>query len=199
MAELRVAYADESFLAHDGTGVYVLAAALLPEASWEDARDVMRDLLRAQRPKAPPGAKLHWAKMPARARITATKTVADVGGLHVVAVGAPCPSKRQERARAACLKELVRELYDFGVRVLRMEAREKELNDRDRAVVNQARQMLGLDAEGFRVEHVPGPVEPLLWLCDIVAGAVRLHRLGESMYREALGDVVLDFDVVTDC
>ncbi|KWX03201.1 hypothetical protein LI90_4252 [Carbonactinospora thermoautotrophica] len=93
----------------------------------------------------------------------------------------------------------MRELYDFGVQVLRMEAREKELNDRDRAVVNQARQMLGLDAEGFRVEHVPGPVEPLLWLCDIVAGAVRLHRLGESMYREALGDVVLDFDVVTDC
>ncbi|MFD8263435.1 hypothetical protein ACFV19_32090 [Streptomyces griseoluteus] len=52
---------------------------------------------------------------------------------------------------------------------------------------------------GMRAEHVPGAIEPLLWMSDIVAGAVRAQRLGDSRYTELLGDALIDFDVPTDC
>ncbi|MFI5634714.1 hypothetical protein ACIA8E_36270 [Streptomyces sp. NPDC051664] len=37
--------------------------------------------------------------------------------------------------------------------------------------------------------------EPLLWVADIVAGAVRAEKLGEPRYREILRERVIDFPV----
>ncbi|MGH3567739.1 MAG: hypothetical protein ACRDRH_17250 [Pseudonocardia sp.] len=37
------------------------------------------------------------------------------------------------------------------------------------------------------VQHRRGADEPLLWVADLVAGAVRAHRQGEVGYREVLG------------
>jgi hypothetical protein len=51
----------------------------------------------------------------------------------------------------------------------------------------------------FRIDHLPGGTEPLLWVADVVAGACRAERLGEGTYRETLGDAVVGFEVTTDC
>jgi hypothetical protein len=37
-----------------------------------------------------------------------------------------------------------------------------------------------------RVEHVAGPVEPLLWIADIVCGAVSQARSGKSTFLDSL-------------
>ncbi|KAB7833570.1 hypothetical protein FRZ00_33265 [Streptomyces mobaraensis] len=122
------------------------------------------------------------------------RAVAALDGLHVVAVGAPVRPRRQERARAHCLNLLVCELHGFKVGHLFMEARDPVLNARDVATVQQARYALPRDAR-FRLDHLPGAAEPLLWVADIVAGAVRAEKLGDPRYRALLGERVIDFPV----
>lgn len=51
----------------------------------------------------------------------------------------------------------------------------------------------------FGVEHEFGLKEPALWVADLVAGAVRAHRLGDTTHREVLGDRVCEITIVTDC
>ncbi|MFG3207952.1 hypothetical protein [Streptomyces sp. NPDC048192] len=183
------AWSDESFQEHDDTGFYIIAAAVIPD----DARDQVREeMLRLQARHA--STKVHWTKADTAQRDQLARAVAALDGLHVVAVGAPVRPRRQERARAHCLNLLVCELHGFGVEHLFMEARDPVLNARDVATVQQARYALPKDAV-FRLDHLPGTAEPLLWVADIVAGAVRAEKLGEPRYREILGERVIDFPV----
>jgi hypothetical protein len=46
----------------------------------------------------------------------------------------------------------------------------------------------------MRIAHVPGAHEPLLWVPDIVAGAVSSSLHGDSRYVTTLGPVL---DLVT--
>lgn len=126
------------------------------------------------------------------------KQVAALPGFHVVTIGSPVPQRRQERARAACLGRLVVELHGVGVTQLRMEARESELNQRDVRTVTGARFLLPKGSE-FSVDHEFGMREPALWVADLVAGAVRTHRLGDPTCREVLEHCVYEIEVVTDC
>ncbi|MFJ8351306.1 hypothetical protein ACIQ9J_34070 [Streptomyces sp. NPDC094153] len=183
------AWSDESFQEHDDTGFYIIAAAVIPD----DARDQVREqmlLLQARHVST----KVHWTKADTAQRDQLARAVAALDGLHIVAVGAPVRPRRQERARAHCLNLLVCELHGFGVEHLFMEARDPVLNARDVATVQQARYALPKDAR-FRLDHLPGTAEPLLWVADIVAGAVRAEKLGEPRYREILGERVIDFPV----
>ncbi|MFI1734901.1 hypothetical protein ACH40E_37960 [Streptomyces acidicola] len=188
------AWSDESFQEKDSAGFYIIAAAVIEPAMIDEARAVMLQT-RGRRLTT----KSHWTQMDNRERRRAAEAVAALGGLHVVAVGSPVPARRQERARRACLTELVTQLHGFRVVHLYMEAREPQLNDRDVATVQHARRYLLPKGTDFRVDHVPGEMEPLLWVADIVAGACRAEQLGSTVYRETLGDVVLDFEVSTRC
>lgn len=183
------AWSDESFQEHDDTGFYIIAAALIPDAACERVRARM---LHLQAKHAP--AKLHWTKRDNTERAELARAVAVLDGLYIVAVGAPVRPRRQERARAHCLSLLVCELYGFGVEHLFMEARDQILNARDVATVQQARYALPKDAR-FRLDHLAGADEPLLWVADIVAGAVRAEKLGDPQYRKTLGEKVIDFPV----
>ncbi|MCM3812789.1 hypothetical protein QFW82_00140 [Streptomyces malaysiensis subsp. malaysiensis] len=97
-------------------------------------------------------------------------------------------------SRSSGPRLLVCELYGFGVEHLFMEARDQVLNARDVATVQQARYALPKDAR-FRLDHLPGTAEPLLWVADVVAGAVRAQKVGDVRYREILGERVIDFPV----
>lgn len=185
----RSAWSDESFQEHDSSGFYIIAAAIVPAAAEETAR---AEMLRLRGKHAP--AKLHWTKRDAKERIELAQVVSALEGLHVVAVGTPVRPRRQERARAQCLSQLIRELHGFGVERLFMEAREAELNARDIATMRHARFGLPKGAP-FRLDHLYGAAEPLLWVADVVAGAVRAEKLGEPRYREILSDRVIDFPV----
>ncbi|MGO4747076.1 hypothetical protein AB4212_00250 [Streptomyces sp. 2MCAF27] len=185
----NTAWSDESFQEHDDAGFYIIAAAVIPDDAQEHVRE---EMLRLQGRHAP--AKLHWTKRDDAERAELARAVAALDGLHVVAVGAPVRPRRQERARAHCLNLLVYELHGFGVEHLFMEARDPVLNARDVATVQQARYALPKDAH-FRLDHLPGVVEPLLWVADIVAGAVRAEKLGDPQYQDILGERVIVFPV----
>ncbi|MGW7674391.1 hypothetical protein ACWGJX_46315 [Streptomyces sp. NPDC054775] len=132
-------------------------------------------------------------------RTEATELVARQDGLHIVSVGSPVPRRKQERARSKCLNALIFELHHFGVSRLCLEAREKELNARDIRTIATARQTVLPKGTPMRAEHIPGATEPLLWISDIVAGAVRAQRLGDTRYTDLLSQTLMDFDVNTDC
>jgi hypothetical protein len=143
--------------------------------------------------------KLHWNEMDRTERKDAAQMVAALEGLHVVSVGSPVPRRKQERARSKRLSALILELHGFGVSRLCLEAREKELNTRDIRTVAAIRQTALPKGTVMRAEHIPGAVEPLLWISDIVAGAVRTQRLGDSRYTDLLSETLIDFNVSTNC
>lgn len=193
-APVSQAFADESFHEVDGVGgFYVLAAALFKVTSFADAREAMKSLRGRRR-----SAKLHWNEMDELQQQTAAKAVADLDGFHVVTVGAPVPGKKQERARVRCLGQLVYELHGFGVELLVMESRTPALNRRDIRTVTGARYGLPKGTR-FRIEHVKGAEEPLCWVADIVAGALRAQREGRPGLRELLDDCVYEIEVETGC
>ncbi|MBH1937851.1 hypothetical protein I5Q34_26875 [Streptomyces sp. AV19] len=187
------AWSDESFQEKDSAGFYIIAAAIIEPP----VRDAAREAMLAQRGRRAT-AKAHWTEMDHREKKRAARAVAELDGVHVVAVGSPVPFRKQERARSKCLTQLVTQLHAFGVECLFMEAREPQLNQRDIRTVQSAR--FGLPkGTAFRIEHVYGGAEPLLWVADVVAGACRAHQLGRGEYWAELVDVVVDFEVDTDC
>lgn len=192
--QVRTAYADESFDEQDGGGYYVLAAACFELSAYDHARETAALLRGGHRIS-----KLHWTKMNPEHREHAAKAVAAVEGFHIVTIGAPVPKRRQERARARCLDRLVVELHGYGIEALVIEAREPELNRRDVKTVEGVRHRLSPVGASFRVDHVPGPAEPLLWIADVVAGAVRAEQEGDPQYREIFGDRIYDVLVPTGC
>ncbi len=54
-------------------------------------------------------------------------------------------------------------------------------------------------AHRFRVDHIPGSAEPLLWVADVVADVVRASRQGSPVQLELLGERVHMLEVPTGC
>lgn len=187
------AFGDESFKESDVDGFYVLAAAVFDRAVHDDVRTVMSEL-RGRR-RIP---KLHWNEMDPVEQESAVKTLADLDGFHLVAVGSPVPRRRQERARACCLRRLVLELAAFDVEMLVLESRTATLDVRDVETVKGARFDLPRGTS-FRVAHERGRDEPLLWAADIVAGAIRAKKDGRPGYRRLIEDLVYEVAVETNC
>ncbi|MFC7326597.1 DUF3800 domain-containing protein [Marinactinospora rubrisoli] len=188
----RVAYADESFHEADSGGFYVLAAAVF-DGDPDNARETIRTIHGSHRTY-----KSHWTKMDAHRRKLVAAEVADLCGVYLVAMGAPCPRGRQERARAKCLHALVPELHGYGVEVLCCEARTPALDQRDVRTVIDARFAL-VKGSRFEVRHVLGHQEPLLWVADVVAGAVRARLHGAEEYYEIIKASVYEIEVATGC
>jgi hypothetical protein len=190
----RRAFAYESFREATTGGFYVVAAAVFEPGGHELAREVMRELYGRRRRSG----KLHWNQMEQTEQRAAVKTLAELDALHLVAVGGPVPPRRQERARAKCLHQLVVELHGYGVEHLLMEGRTEQLNTRDVRNVQAARYNLAKGTR-FVIEHMPGPLEPLLWAADVVAGAVRQQREGDPECRAVLEQRLYEVEVDTGC
>jgi hypothetical protein len=77
-----------------------------------------------------------------------------------------------------------------------MEARQDVLDRADVELVTASRYDLPKGTQ-LRVDHQRGAAEPLFWVADIVAGAIRAGRQGTPAYREILGDRVHVVEV--DC
>ncbi|KAA5825350.1 hypothetical protein ABT337_31230 [Saccharopolyspora hirsuta] len=189
---MPIAYGDESFREHRQHGFYVLASVIFEAEVADDAREVLLGLRGKHR-------KLHWYEMEPYEQHRIIKHLADLDGLHVVVTGAPVPLQKQERARAKCLTQLVHELHGFGVDLLVLEARSAELNRRDVSTAAAARRSFLPKEAQFRVDHCPGPLEPMLWAADVVAGACRAAYLGHSEFHDMLADRVYDIEIDTGC
>ncbi|MFL6052436.1 MAG: hypothetical protein ACJ72W_05885, partial [Actinoallomurus sp.] len=108
--------------------------------------------------------------------------------LHLVVVRACHPTEPSERRRRKCMEYLIRELAGMGVAEVIMEARAPKQNLSDMHLVDVLRACGGL-VGNLRVDHLPGPEEPLLWLPDVIAGTVVAARCGNRSYLEQITPV----------
>lgn len=163
---------------------YLLAAALIDDEDADGVRHVMLKLRPAGHQK------LHWHKESHRSRMEIVGAVARLSALHlVVVVRYGQAGETSERRRRKCLARLAYELDGRGIERIIAEGRERKANDREVVYFDQLRSTHVISA-GTRLDHLDGPGEPLLWVPDIVAGAVATARTGEPRYLELLAGLV---------
>lgn len=74
------------------------------------------------------------------------------------------------------MRRLFFELSGLGVSRVVAESRGRADDCRDRNLLERLRST-GEIASSLRLFHEPGPAEPLLWIPDVVAGALTAHRV----------------------
>lgn len=182
------AYVDESEPdPRADLGAYLLAAAVVPSEQVQPMRAAVSSLLlRGQH-------KLRWRNENAQRRKLLTAAVAELDALYVVVVRVG-QGASSERRRRLCLRRLLWELDDAGVVQINVEAREAKQNQRDRHLLDALRAERVLSAT-IKMDHPAGPREPLLWVPDLVAGAVGAARRGEPAYRDQLASLLTVVEV----
>lgn len=174
------AYVDESeHRRHGDPHTYILAAALISGDETDEVRHRMRALHRNSEPK------LHWFRLTDSMKELVVKSVAAMPALHIVVVRVSEHSSNGERARRKTFARLLHELESREVHGVTAESRQSKQNDRDVTFLNglRASQQIGIE---MRLRHTPGASEPLLWVPDIVAGAVLAASRGDDRYLEVL-------------
>lgn len=186
MAGVLTAYIDES-LREAVSGLYVLASVTVPGERAEGVRGVLRAGLRNRRPR------FHWTDEQSADREAMTKVVSDLALPGLVVVASPMDPRRSERARRVCLTRLLWELGQRGVHEVVLESRQG-LDGDDRVHIVRV-QRAGYLAAGLRYTFGRPLQEPLLWLPDLVAGAVAYDRTGVDLhYLQMLSSAVTIVD-----
>jgi len=165
------AYVDESGRTA-APGLYVLAAVVVLTGQEDEVRAVLRSGLRHRRQR------FHWREEEHTDQETMAKLVGELQLASVVAVATPVDTKRPERARRLCLTRLLWELEHRNVHDVLLESR-GDAQDRDdrRHIANTQR---ARHVEPDLVYAFGNPrAEPLLWLPDLVAGAVNRAHFDE--------------------
>lgn len=158
------AWGDESMRFAASPKAYVLAAALIEGQLTDDVREVVRPLRVA-------GTKLHWRDLDRRQRDKVVDVVAGLEALHLVVIATPLDPRRQERARAKCIQRMLSHLGGLGVHQMVLEQRTESLNRLDQKLITKLRGTRAFPAF-LTVDFRQPSKEPLLWLPDVVAGAV---------------------------
>ncbi|MGH3546215.1 MAG: hypothetical protein ACRDPW_09870, partial [Mycobacteriales bacterium] len=172
-----VAYVDESQRS-EGAGAYILAAVVLDGQTAESIRPQVAALAAGKQ-------RFHWRlESPSRQR-KAVAVVAGLPALHIVVVAVGVKARQSERARRYCLDRLLYELDHAGVSQVWLEARGPHQNRLDSEVVNVFR-VRGNISDTIRIDHGYPDQEVLLWLGDIVAGALSASVAGDPSYMSPL-------------
>lgn len=180
------AYIDES-VREGAPGLYVLASVAVPDEQADDVRAALRSGLRHRRPR------FHWRDEQDSDRQAMAKVAGDLALSSLAAVSTPMDPKRPERARRVCLTRLLWELEQRAVLNVVFESRQNRDRD-DRAHILRA-QKAGHCSRELRYGFALPLQEPLLWLPDLVAGAVAYARVGRGEQCLALlgeGVTVID-------
>lgn len=178
------AWIDESGSDHRlDPGTYILAAALTEIEREDETRQVMEGL------RLPGQKKLHWRDENRRRQRQISTAVARLEQSHLVVVRTSDPSDTIKRRRNKCLERLLVELEARGITQATFESRGAADDRRDLELVQALRGVHRL-GPGLRIEHQPGPSEPLLWVPDAVCGAVTSSRTSSSEHLEILGERV---------
>lgn len=185
------AWGDESgSVASVDPGVYVMGAVLvLPEAA-DDLRAAMLDL------RQPAEKKIHWHADDAGRRDKVVGVIAGLPLEGVVVVRHGPREEKDERRRRKCFETFAPELAAAGCASLVLESRGHKADQRDHAMLSALRASRRIDAR-MRLDHAPGPTDPLLWVADAMCGALVAHRVGEGRWWSAL-DRRMTLHVVDD-
>ncbi|SDG78973.1 hypothetical protein SAMN04489810_1298 [Microbacterium pygmaeum] len=162
---------------------YLIGAALIPINLCEEVRERVRTL-------ALPGQiKLHWTDEGESRRRTIVKRLAELAPMTVVITHLSERMRRNERCRRKCLEALYHDMVELESFELTLEHRSDAQNLQDRAHI-VALQGQGLDKR-VRIDHRRGGDEPLLWIADVLLGAVNAAEIGEPGHLEALQNTIL--------
>jgi hypothetical protein len=172
----------------DGSGAYILAAAMLPAEECDSARSAMAAIRRTHR-------RFHWRDETDSDRHKAVELVAGLPALHLVVVGVRLDKRRQERARRYCLRRLLFELNAAGVGQILLEGRSPQLNKWDIEAVDAFRTQGVIPPDRPTVTHAHPQDETLLWVPDIVAGATRAAISGDASFQLTLEPVITRFEI----
>lgn len=167
------AYVDEAVPRTGAT--YVLCCALVAEDQHESLRLALTQL------KLSRERKIHWHDRLPRDQVRLARSVALLPVACLVVVRLGDATEPTERRRRKCLEYLLWSLNSRGdVGDIIVEARQGKQNEKDRKILDvmRANRTVG---PGLRMNHVPGPQEPLLWLPDIFAGAYSSFLAGEPL------------------
>lgn len=181
-----LAFVDESESRQDADpGTYMLCATVLDSAREADVRDRMRSLKRSSQKK------VHWRDEQTTAgRRALVSEVTELEAEHIIVVRIGDTETPPERRRRICLERLCYELHQLGVSRVIFESRGPG-DKRDRHLIDVMRSTHVISS-ALRVDHLPGPAEPLLWIPDIVCGAVTQDRIGyPDFLAPLLGSVTL--------
>jgi hypothetical protein len=174
-------FIDESI--HRGESVYILACVTLDDFRAETLRtEIRRELL------LPGQIRFHWRSENAERRTLALELLAEA---HDTAYAYVC-SRLQEcgdrRARALCFKQLMWDARVEHISGLTFESRQSHNDQIDRAtIIGLQRSRIGSPSLFYDFKT---PVdEPLLWLPDVMAGAIAASRTGNNLYDDSLAGI----------
>lgn len=177
-------FIDESSVSRSrGRQDYLVCAAVVAEEEVDSMRDGLRPLLRRGQ------IKVHWSDEGPASRQTIVERLAQLSPMSVVVSHASQPQRTTERFRRKCLERLYYEMASMEVDDLTLEGRTPAQNKKDFAHV-VALQNQGLP-RALRIGHRRGGDEPLLWIADVVLGAINASYNGEPKYLKVLEDTIL--------
>jgi hypothetical protein len=163
------AYVDESMRPGPG-GLYLLAAVLVVPQEMGRAREAAQGLLSPRQPR------FHWHSETELQRRRMLERVAELG---CVVLGYMCPAvtRRNDRPRALCLNRMLWDLRERGVHELVIESRQEHNDSKDRLTIMRAKKA-GAAPAALTSAFARPVEEPLLWLADAMAGAIRAQHVG---------------------
>lgn len=174
------AWGDESIRSHGlEAPAYLLGASIVDTDEVDATRDPLLELHSGRK-------KLHWRDLDETRRDRIAAALSATAATHLTVVAEPIALRRQERARAFCLRRMMWELDCLGVVQLTLEARPTELERRDLRLVDALRAQ-GAVAKTFRVSHGFPDQEAMLWLPDQVLGLVGESLTGDGRRLGMLG------------
>lgn len=178
------AFADESSAVRSDTRQeYLIGAALIPLEACDEIREQLRSL-------ALPGqVKLHWTDESESRRRAIVSRISELAPMTVVVTHLSERVKKNERCRRKCLEALYHDMVGMEVFDLLLEDRSPSQNSRDREHI-VALQGQGLDSR-VRIAHQRGGDEPLLWIADVLLGAINSAALGEPAHLETLQETLM--------
>ncbi|MCJ1708861.1 hypothetical protein [Microbacterium sp. VKM Ac-2923] len=178
------AFVDESSAVRSNTRQeYLIGAALIPLEKCAEIREQLRSL-------ALPGqVKLHWTDESESRRRTIVSRISELGPVTVVVTHLSERVKKNERCRRKCLEALYHDMVNMEVFDLVLEDRSASQNKQDLGHLVALRTQ-GLDKR-LRVDHQRGGDEPLLWIADVLLGAINAAELGQPAHLHALGETLI--------
>lgn len=128
----------------------------------------------------PKGAKkLHWRDEKPASQELLVQAVKALRLEHTIVVRIEVGDERQERQRRLCMERLLLELHNLGVAEVTFESRGPADDKKDMDLIGALRAKKTITSS-LRAQHMPGPAEPLLWIPDIVCGAVSQDQQGST-------------------
>lgn len=162
---------------------YLVGAALIPVEECDEVREHLRAL-------ALPGqVKLHWTDESEARRRMIVERISQLAPITVVVTHVSERLRKNERCRRKCLEVLYHDMAEMQVFDLLLERRSDSQDKRDREHI-VALQGQGLDRR-VRIAHRRGGDEPLLWIPDILLGAINAAELGQPSHLRALEETIV--------